>query len=70
MQCSHNHHNHFILQCYYISRDNGHTHSQWLVLFGTGLAPLQSIRVAGLASQHTDRLIEAVGQHGQLAAMA
>lgn len=36
---------------------------------GARLAHLQTMRVAGLAAQITNGLIEAVRQHGQLAAM-
>lgn len=36
---------------------------------GAGLALLQTMRIAGLATQIADGLIEAVRQHGQLAAV-
>lgn len=41
--------------------------SQMVLFIGAGLALLQTIGVAGLATQITDGLIEAVRQHGQLA---
>lgn len=43
--------------------------SQMVLFTGAGLAPLQTMRVAGLATQIADGLIEAVRQHGQLAAV-
>ena len=43
--------------------------SQTVLFAGAGLALLQTMGVAGLATQITDGLIEAVRQHGQLAAM-
>lgn len=42
---------------------------QTVLLAGAGLAPLQTMRVAGLATQIADGLVEAVRQHGQLAAV-
>lgn len=41
--------------------------SQTVLFAGAGLALLQTMGVAGLATQITDGLIEAVRQHGQLA---
>lgn len=38
-----------------------------LLFAGAGLALLQTVRVAGLAAEVTDGLVEAVGQHGELA---
>lgn len=43
--------------------------SQTALFAGAGLALLQTMGVAGLATQITDGLIEAVRQHGQLAAV-
>lgn len=43
--------------------------SQTVLFAGAGLALLQTMGVAGLATQITDGLIEAVCQHGQLAAV-
>lgn len=43
--------------------------SQTVLFAGAGLALLQTVRVAGLATQITDGLVEAVRQHGQLAAV-
>lgn len=40
-----------------------------MLFAGAGLAPLQTMGVAGLATQITDGLIEAVRQHRQLAAV-
>ena len=44
--------------------------SQTMLFAGAGLALLQTMGVAGLATQITDGLVEAVRQHGQLATMA
>lgn len=43
--------------------------SQTALVAGAGLALLQAMGVAGLATQIADGLVEAVRQHGQLATM-